>query len=55
VLNGKPEHLRSALEGSLKRLRVERIDLYQFHLPDSRVRFEDSVGALAEMQRAGKI
>lgn len=53
--NGRPEHLRQALDGTLKRLRLERIALYQFHRPDRRVPFEDSVGALAEMQRAGKI
>jgi len=53
--DGRPEHLRRALEGSLKRLRVERIDLYQFHTPDSHVPFADSVGTLAEMQREGKI
>ena len=55
VANGRPDHLRKALEGSLKRLRLDCIDLYQFHTPDSRVPFADSVGALAEMQRAGKI
>jgi aryl-alcohol dehydrogenase-like predicted oxidoreductase len=53
--DGRPEHLRAALEGSLKRLRLERIDLYQFHRPDPRVPFEDSVGELAELQQAGKI
>ena len=53
--DGRPEHLRTAVEGSLKRLRLERIDLYQLHAPDPKVKFEDSVGALAEMQRAGKI
>ena len=53
--DGRPEHLRSALEGSLKRLRLERIDLYQFHTPDPRVPFAESVGALAELQKAGKI
>ena len=53
--DGRPEHLRRALEGSLKRLRVECIDLYQFHGPDPKVPFTESVGALAEMQRAGKI
>jgi aryl-alcohol dehydrogenase-like predicted oxidoreductase len=42
-------------EGSLKRLKVDRIDLYQLHAPDGKVPFADSVGALAEMQRAGKI
>ncbi len=55
VANGHPDHLRKALEGSLKRLRLDCIDLYQFHTLDSRVPFADSVGALAEMQRAGKI
>ena len=55
VSDGRPEHLRKALEGSLKRLKLERIDLYQLHAPDSKVPFADSVGALAELQRAGKI
>ena len=50
--DGRPEHLRRALDGSLKRLRLERIDLYQFHAPDPKVPFADSVGTLAEMQRA---
>jgi aryl-alcohol dehydrogenase-like predicted oxidoreductase len=53
--DGRPQHLRRAVEGSLKRLRLERIDLYQFHAPDPRVPFAESVGALAELQRAGKI
>jgi pyridoxine 4-dehydrogenase len=53
--DGRPEHLRKAIDGSLKRLRLERIDLYQFHTPDARVPFSDSVGALADAQRAGKI
>jgi len=53
--DGRPEHLRAALDGSLKRLRLERIDLYQFHAPDPRVPFADSLGALADAQRAGKI
>jgi aryl-alcohol dehydrogenase-like predicted oxidoreductase len=53
--DGRPEHLRRALDGSLKRLRLERIDLYQFHAPDPKVPFADSVGTLAELQRAGKI
>ena len=53
--DARPEHLRSACEGSLKRLRLERIDLYQLHAPDPRVPFEDSVGALAELRAAGKI
>jgi pyridoxine 4-dehydrogenase len=53
--DGRPEHLRTALEASLQRLRLERIDLYQLHRPDPNVPFEESVGALAELQRAGKI
>ena len=53
--DGRPEHLRRALEGSLARLKLERIDLYQLHAPDRKVPFADSVGCLAELQRAGKI
>ena len=53
--NGQPEHLRVALEGSLKRLRIDRIDLYQFHRPDPNVPYAESIGALADLQRAGKI
>ncbi len=53
--DGRPAHLRAALEGSLKRLRLERFDLYQLHAPDPRVPFVDSVGALADAQHAGKI
>jgi pyridoxine 4-dehydrogenase len=53
--DGRPAHLREALEGSLRRLRVERIDLYQLHTVDSKVPIEESVGALAELQKAGKI
>lgn len=52
---GRPEHLRRAVEGSLERLRVERIDLYQLHAPDPAVALADSIGALAELQQAGKI
>ena len=55
VACGRPEHLRRALDGSLKRLRLERIDLYQLHAPDPQVPYADSIGALAELQRAGKI
>lgn len=55
VPNGQPEHLRRALEGSLRRLKLERIDLYQFHRPDPHVPIEESLGALADMQREGKI
>jgi pyridoxine 4-dehydrogenase len=55
VPDGRPDHLRRALEGSLQRLRLERIDLYQFHAPDPDVPFTESVGALADLQRSGKI
>src|SRR6059036_2472876 len=50
-----PAHLRKAVEGSLKRLRRERIDLYQLHAPDPVVPFEDSVGTLAQLKSEGKI
>jgi pyridoxine 4-dehydrogenase len=53
--NGRPEHLREACEGSLRRLRVDSIDLYQLHTPDPRVPFEDSVWALALLRDAGKV
>ncbi len=53
--DGRPEHLREALEGSLSRLRLERIDLYQFHRPDPKVPLEESIGALAELKDQGKI
>jgi pyridoxine 4-dehydrogenase len=53
--DGRPEHLRRACEGSLRRLRVDRIDLYQLHRPDPKVPYEDSVGALKELQDEGKI
>jgi aryl-alcohol dehydrogenase-like predicted oxidoreductase len=55
VPDGRPEHLREAVEGSLRRLKLDRIDLLQYHTPDPNVPFEESVGALAELQRAGKI
>lgn len=53
--DGRPEHLRAACEGSLKRLRVDQIDVYQFHRPDPKVPFEESVGALVELKAEGKI
>jgi pyridoxine 4-dehydrogenase len=55
VPNGHSRHLREACEGSLRRLEVDRIDLYQFHTPDPNVPFEDSVWALAELRDEGKI
>ena len=53
--DGRPEHLREAIEGSLQRLRLEQIPLYQFHRPDPKVPLEDSIGALVELKAAGKI
>jgi pyridoxine 4-dehydrogenase len=53
--DGRPERLKECCEGSLRRLRLERIDLYQLHSPDSRVPLEDSLGALKELQEEGKI
>jgi len=53
--DGRPEKLKQDLEGSLKRLRLERIDLYQLHAVDPKVPLEVSLGALADMQREGKI
>lgn len=53
--NGQPEHLRTTLEGSLKRLRLECIDLYQLHRIDHNVPLEESLGTLIDMQREGKI
>src|SRR5207249_6463732 len=55
VPDGRPEHLREALEGSLRRLGLDRIDLYQLHRPDPKVPFEESVGALVRMRDEGKI
>jgi aryl-alcohol dehydrogenase-like predicted oxidoreductase len=53
--DGRPEHLRAACEGSLKRLRLDEIPLYQLHRPDPRVPLEDSVGALVQLKDEGKI
>jgi aryl-alcohol dehydrogenase-like predicted oxidoreductase len=53
--NGRPDHIRRACEASLRALGVERLDLYQLHAPDPAVPFEESVGAFAELQRAGKV
>lgn len=55
VPDGRPDHLRAALQGSLRRLRLERIDLYQLHRPDPNVPWEDSIGTLAELRAAGQI
>lgn len=51
----RPEHIRAECEGSLKRLKVERIDLYQLHAVDPKVPYEDSIGELAKLQKEGKI
>jgi pyridoxine 4-dehydrogenase len=53
--DGRPEHLKRACEGSLKRLRLERIDLYYLHRPDPAVPYEESIGALRELRDDGKI
>ena len=55
VEDGRPEHLRSACEGSLRRLRLERIDLFQLHRIDPKVALEDQIGMLLDLQREGKI
>ena len=52
---GRPEYLRQCVHMSLRRLKLERIDLYQLHRPDPKVPFAESVGALAELQKKGKI
>jgi pyridoxine 4-dehydrogenase len=53
--NGRPEHLRSACEGSLRRLKIEQIPVYQLHRPDPKVPLEESVGALVQLKDEGKI
>lgn len=53
--NGRPEHLKQACEGSLRRLKLDQIDLYQLHSPDAEVPYEESVGAIKELQDEGKI
>jgi pyridoxine 4-dehydrogenase len=55
VENGRPEHLKSACEGSLRRLRLDRIDLYQLHRIDPKVPMERQLGALKDLQAEGKI
>jgi pyridoxine 4-dehydrogenase len=53
--NGHPEHLRAACEGSLRRLGIDRIPVYQLHAPDPNVPYSESIGALVELQSEGKI
>jgi aryl-alcohol dehydrogenase-like predicted oxidoreductase len=53
--DGRPEHLREACEGSLRRLRLDRIDVYQLHRVDPKVPIEESVGGLAELRSEGKV
>jgi aryl-alcohol dehydrogenase-like predicted oxidoreductase len=55
VPDGRPQHLKQAVDGSLKRLHLERIDLYQFHRIDPKVPLEESLGAIKEAKDAGKI
>lgn len=55
IHNASPPHLESAVEGSLKRLRLDRIDVYQLHVPDPAVSFDASMAALIRMQQQGKI
>jgi aryl-alcohol dehydrogenase-like predicted oxidoreductase len=54
-LDGRPEHLRAACEASLRALETDRIDLYQYHRPDPKVPYEESIGALKELQDEGKV
>lgn len=55
ILNSRPEHIREAIDGSLRRLRTDHIDLYYQHRVDPRVPIEDVAGALSELVKAGKI
>jgi aryl-alcohol dehydrogenase-like predicted oxidoreductase len=55
ALDGRPEHLRAACEASLKALDTDRIDLYQYHRPDPDVPYEESIGAIKELQDEGKV
>ena len=55
VCDGRPEHLRAACEASLRALGVDVIDLYQLHHPDHKVPFEETIGAMADLQREGKV
>jgi pyridoxine 4-dehydrogenase len=53
--DGRPDHVRAAIQGSLRRLRQERIDLYQVHRPDPKVPYEETIGAFKELQQAGLV
>jgi aryl-alcohol dehydrogenase-like predicted oxidoreductase len=53
--NGRPEHIREAIEGSLRRLKLETIDLYQLHRIDPRVPLEESIGTIADLRQEGKV
>src|SRR5256886_5864220 len=53
--DGRPEHVREACEGSLRRLKLDRIELYQLHAPDENVPYEESLGALIELREEGEI
>jgi len=55
VPDGRPEHLREACEGSLRRLKLERIDLYQLHRIDPKVPLQDQIGTFLDLQREGKL
>ena len=55
IRDGRPEHLREAVDASLRRLRLERIDLYQLHRHDPEVPVEESIGALEQLRQEGKI
>ena len=55
IINGDPQHLRAACEGSLNRLKLDRIDLYQLHRIDSQIPLEDQIGVLIDLQQEGKI
>jgi pyridoxine 4-dehydrogenase len=55
VPDGRPEHIKEACEGSLRRLKLEQIPLYQFHRVDSKVPLEDSIGAFVELKEQGKV
>jgi aryl-alcohol dehydrogenase-like predicted oxidoreductase len=55
IRDGRPEHLREALDASLRRLRLERVDLYQLHRHDPEVPIEESIGALEQLRQEGKI